>query len=287
MAVITLCFSWCPKAIASSNVTGRVSQFGICHRWNRKSFTFHGPHLTIPSSREIGKVIELVLVGQGVCHGGGGSGMSATTGMFDEDGVRIMLLGNKEEVEEGLTKIDQHCRLRICARVRRRFPGLTSRLLAEVWQETLIDVWKAVQNEHYDADKSLEPWLYTIAHSNAIDVLRQKTSDEEALARVGAELRGTAVGNWWSDLDPAERKEVLDIVQEHIADLPDKQRLVIQVLADQYHEILSIEDDLPRAVSKVTGTEETVAAVKRALQEARKSIREFLQKKGYGIGGKP
>lgn len=212
--------------------------------------------------------------------------MGIATGVFDEEGVRVLLLGGNDEREQGLIQIDQHLRKPLCSQVRRQFPGLSSEDLVDCWQQTLVDVWQAVLKGNFDENKPLEPWLYRVAYHNAVDILRPKTSEENALSRVGEVLRGTSVGDWWSRLDPAERKEVLSLIQDHIAHLPYKQRVTIQAYVNNFDKIESIEDDLPDAVSKETGAPETVAAVKRALQEARRSIKELLQQKGYRTGEK-
>jgi fructose-1,6-bisphosphatase len=59
------------------------------------------------------------------------------------------------------------------------------------------------------------------------------------------------------------------------------------ILQDVAHAETASMEYLRREVSQETGKEETLAAVKRALQEARTKVREYLRRKGlpqiYGV----
>ena len=203
---------------------------------------------------------------------------------FDEDAeveIKLLLLGKTDEVVEGFNRIDRILRKKVACWVRHRRPALHPQDLADVWQETLIDLHKMVVKEQFDADGSLTSLLCTIAERRAIDLIRKNgntvTLDEEALAAVAASLRGTEIGMRWRALDRLERKEVLDSLGVWIRELPAKQRLVMQVFRDGYPETKKMKT-LREQVSAASGEEETLASVKRALQEARKKLNEFLDR---------
>ena len=205
------------------------------------------------------------------------------SGVFDEEETKILLIGNTAELEEGLSQVDQHLRRRICGRVRHYLPGLKSHDLADCWQETLMAVFKAVRDGRFDPDRPLGPYLFSIAHAKGIDLLRRQTTRDKALTAVGETLQGTQCGEEWRQLSSSERSEALAIVRDGIGTLPDKQRVVFQAFMDNYPETKDMEV-LRQEVSRMTGREETLVSIKRALQEGRNKVRQLLERKGYTIG---
>jgi len=204
---------------------------------------------------------------------------------FDDEQVRILLIGTTEEVDQGLTLIHTHLCRRICAWLRRRpwAAWMSSEDLADTWQDVLLGVLSAVRDGRFDADRPVIPLLLSIARARAIDRCRRKDSSERALAAVGEALQGTRVGLAWQARLARERQEMLACVREVVLGLPEKQRRVMQAFIDGYPDTASMET-LRIEVSSVSGQEETVAAVKRALQEARQKVRERLRAQGFEIG---
>jgi DNA-directed RNA polymerase specialized sigma24 family protein len=126
----------------------------------------------------------------------------------------------------------------------------------------------------------LMPLLCKIAYARATDHTRRRTTRDDALVAVGQMLQGTQAGQRWQRLDPAERNEAMALIRDAIATLPGKQREVFQVFIDGYPKTRSREV-LREQVSEATGREETLVSVKRALQEGRAKVGEFLRRKGY------
>jgi hypothetical protein len=75
----------------------------------------------------------------------------------------------------------------------------------------------------------------------------------------------------------------MGLIRDAVSALPRKQRVVLQAFLDHYPETKDMEV-LRQEVSRMTGVEETLAAVKRALQEGRNKVRQLLEKKGYTFG---
>ena len=194
----------------------------------------------------------------------------------DEEEVKILLIGDKSEIGQALELIRKNCENHVCAWIRREFPGISSHDLTDIWQETLIAIFKAAEEERFDPDPPFSPWIFRIAYYRAVDHCRRTTRDKEALEAVGEALRGTNIGFLWKTMREVERRELLELVQEDVAELPRKQRIVIQAFIDNFPDSRSMEV-LRKEVLKLTGREETLASVKRALQEARKKIRTRLQ----------
>jgi DNA-directed RNA polymerase specialized sigma24 family protein len=201
---------------------------------------------------------------------------------FAEEDVRGLLAGTDEQIAEALALIDRHLRRRLCGWLRRRFPGLPADDLANAWAETLVGAWQAARARRFDPGRPLLPWLCHIANARAVDHTRRAASRAEALAAVGAALRASQAGRRWQLLGAGEREEVLGLIRAAIEDLPGQQRRVLEVFVAHYPETRSRAAML-REVSRVTGRAETLAAVKRALQEGRRKVRAFLRGKGYAI----
>ena len=199
---------------------------------------------------------------------------------FNEQRVRTLLLGSHAEVSGALEQIVCHLRDGLSGWIRKCFPGMAPEDLADVWQDTLVDVLKIVKDGRFDATRPLVPWLCTLAYRRATDITRRKTSSSEVLERVGRELAGTDVGERWRGLSTMQRDEALELTLEHILTLPRMQRVVLQVFSDRYPETARMEV-LRAEVSRALGDEVTLAAVKRALQEGRRKVREYFEQKGY------
>jgi DNA-directed RNA polymerase specialized sigma24 family protein len=186
----------------------------------------------------------------------------------------------RQSLDRGLVLIHQHLQNRIVGWLRRRFPGMAPDDLADAWGETLVAVLMLARERRFDGDRPLMPLLCKIAYARATDHTRRRTTRDDALAAVGEMLRGTQAGRRWQRLDPAERNEVMALIRDAIATLPGKQREVFQAFINGYPETRSREV-LREKVSEATGREETLVSVKRALQEGRAKVGEFLRRKGY------
>ena len=208
--------------------------------------------------------------------------MKQDTKAFDDEEIRILLIGSEAEIAHALKTTDEQFRKPVAAWVRRRFPGLSSTDLADTWAEVLVNVFEAARDKRFDPDRPLLSYLCTLAFRRASDRVRRRTSQDAALQAVASALRETKTGESWGELDPAERKECMELIRQVIATLPRKQGIVWQNFCDGFPETRCMET-LRTMVSEATGKEETLASVKRALQEGRNKVRELLGNKGYGL----
>lgn len=212
-------------------------------------------------------------------------GMAGSLEVFDEERVRILLIGSEEEIEQALRLIDEQFRRLICAclRSQRLAAWMSSEDLADTWQDTLLGVFNAAKERRFDPDRPLFPWIFSIAKKRAIDGYRRKTIQEKAVLAVGDALKATRAGGVWLRLRDPERKEILAEVRKEIVSLPEKQRIVFQAFIDCYPETANMET-LRLRVSEITRQEETLASVKRALQEGRRKVKEIFQARGHEVG---
>ncbi len=199
---------------------------------------------------------------------------------FDEVYVRLLLDGSENEVKEGVALIHLHLCLRVMGWVRKKFPSLKADELEDVWSDTLSGI---LQTQVFDPEKPLFPWLCTIAYRKAVDRRRRKTSMDKLVEAVGRRLKNTQTGSAWKNLDSSERHEVFDLIARAVSQLPARQRLIMDVFVSNFPDTESMLE-LQRLVSEHTGKPETLAAVKRALQEARAKVKKSLRNKGYNFG---
>jgi len=202
------------------------------------------------------------------------------TDVFDEEGVKALLGGDDRSVAAALEAIARHLRDGLCAWLRRSFPGLSPEDLADVWQETLVGVLRAVREERLDLARPLVPWLCKVASRRAVDIMRRSATNESALAAVGERLSRSDSGARWSALSGDERREALELTLDHIRRLPAMQRAVLQVFSDHYP-VTACMEVLRRRVGERLGRDVTLASVKRALQEGRRKLRDHLVQKGF------
>jgi DNA-directed RNA polymerase specialized sigma24 family protein len=206
-------------------------------------------------------------------------GQSQNPTGFDEPGVRALLAGDEEDVGRALACLDRHLRIPMSRWLLRRFPGLTPDDLADTWAETLLCVLQAARQRRFQPDRPLLPWLCHLARARAIDLTRRRSSRDAALASLGQRLASARL--WWRTL-PARvtGEEIMSLIQSQVGALPPRQRLVLEVFIEHYPERASLAV-LRQEVSRRTGKEESLVAVKRALQEGRLRVREFLLREGY------
>jgi DNA-directed RNA polymerase specialized sigma24 family protein len=209
--------------------------------------------------------------------------MMAMTDVFDDARVCRLLAGTDVDIAHALTLINNRLRNRLCGWLRKRFRRLRSDDLASAWADTLLGVLQAIRAGRFDANRPVLPWICRIAYARAVDRGRRAHCHQKTLENYGQMLRETGIQRHEMAIGPDEQHEVVGLVHEAIAMLPTRQQLVLQVFVEHYPESRAMEV-LRDEVGARTGRVETLAAVKRALQEARATVRTFLRRKGYSIG---
>jgi DNA-directed RNA polymerase specialized sigma24 family protein len=196
---------------------------------------------------------------------------------FDDLQARALLDGGTSpEIQEALEHINTCLRRRFCFAIRGQFPGIKPEDIADAWQETLQAVDTAAKERRLDLERPLLPWLWKVLWNKAAGKLRGKVNHEKRLAQAAYLLEQSSRGEAWTRKSNEEKAEILEKVREAIRQLPQKQRTVIQLYVDHFDQIKNNMEDLRMIVSSETGCEETIAAVKGALREARRKVREVI-----------
>ncbi len=204
--------------------------------------------------------------------------------------ISLLLQSDGQGVRRALALADEHFRRPVAAVVRKRFPELPPDDLADVYREAFLELCQSALNGQVDTRRSVFPLLCTIALRRATDRARRAAVEQravsEVLGPVARALQGTGVGWRWQALDAADRREVMQLIRAAVARLPHRQQEVMAAYVRGYPDTECMEA-LRRAVSRVAGGEVSLAAVKRALQEARQKVSAFLREKGYDFGEGP
>jgi DNA-directed RNA polymerase specialized sigma24 family protein len=210
-----------------------------------------------------------------------------STRVSEDQIKRLLAAADRPSRHKGLVLMEQQYQRPVAEGIRRRFPELPADDLADAWREAVRGLVQKVMTGRFSPDGSLPGLLYTIAHhwivSNARRAGVRREALEGVLEPIARALQGTEVGRQWKGLDPVERNEFMALLAESIRWLPPRQQQVMRVFVSHFPESLNMEV-LRREVSAVSGEEETLAAVKRALQEARRKARELLRRGAYDAG---
>ncbi|WZO97340.1 sigma-70 family RNA polymerase sigma factor [Isosphaeraceae bacterium EP7] len=212
------------------------------------------------------------------------------TSDFDETEIAVLLIGGKTDRDEGLRKLDEAYRMRVCACLRSHFPGMRPQDVAECYSDVLIHFMRildapasSTQSTSFNPDEPILPFLLTIARRRGVDWLRRARRHDEFIQYVGSSLGGTEAGVCWKGLEAVVRGEIRDEVRMAIAKLPSKERLVWSVFFEALEATgdRPSEQDLCELVRKKDGPNHTFISVKRALSNGRVSLRRHLETRGY------
>lgn len=133
-------------------------------------------------------------------------------------------------------------------------------------QEVLVKLWN--KNEILESYSSVEAFAMTMTKNFCLDQLKSKRAGNLQIAHYNYTDRQASLQQQLEDLD------TLAWVEKIINDLPEQQRLIIQMRDIEQYEFADI--------SKILEMNET--AIRVALSRARKTIREDITKTHqYGI----
>jgi RNA polymerase sigma-70 factor (ECF subfamily) len=133
----------------------------------------------------------------------------------------------------------------------------------EITQEVFLLAWQNLAT--FRGDARLSTWLYRITHNCCLRVLDQRRRDHAALAAAQAEEARQRAGS--SEQLLLDARERLRMIQQFIADLPPKYRivLILRHLQDQSYEEMAETLQVP------------IGTIKTHLFRARELLRERLR----------
>ncbi|MEN8186134.1 MAG: RNA polymerase sigma factor [Bacteroidota bacterium] len=134
-------------------------------------------------------------------------------------------------------------------------------------QELYLKLWKNKSKiENY---RNVEAFAMTMTKNYCLDQLKSKRAGNLSLVHSNYKDENISLQK------EIENRDSIDIIKEMINDLPEKQRIIIQLRDVENYEF--------KEIGEIMEMEPT--AIRVALSRARKTIREkFIQKQNYGIG---
>ncbi|MDY4881813.1 MAG: sigma-70 family RNA polymerase sigma factor [Candidatus Limisoma sp.] len=130
----------------------------------------------------------------------------------------------------------------------------------DVLQNTFLKAWSSI--EYFRGDAKMSTWLYRIATNEAITFLSKEQGRNTASIDDMAEAVKALAADEWFDGNDLQLK-----LQEAVAQLPEKQRLVFNM---RYFDEMKYED-----ISEILGT--SVGALKASFHHAVKKIESFFE----------
>jgi RNA polymerase sigma factor (sigma-70 family) len=199
--------------------------------------------------------------------------------------ISQLLAGDSRCQEEAIRLTDKHLRLAIIAKIRRTAPSLPFEEVVDAYQEVLLGIWRAAAMARFSPRKPLLPFVLTIAQRKAVDHLRKRTSadyDYDVLFdTVSARLTDSSVAEAWeAAVAQEDGQRMMILIRDAVSGLPEQQRRVAAAVIDRFPDVPPYEE-LSKDITSKSGQVMSVAAVKRAWQEARKKIRDLLIREGY------
>ncbi len=143
---------------------------------------------------------------------------------------------------------------------------ISSEEAEDATQEVLVKLWS--RNKNLDDYSNVEAFAMTMTKNYCLDQLKSKRAGNLQI------VHNDFVNNEPSSEKILEDKDSLDWVEKSINQLPEQQRLIIQLRDVEQYEF--------EEIAKILDMNET--AIRVALSRARKTVREYMTKAhSYGI----
>ncbi len=211
----------------------------------------------------------------------------------DLETIDIYLIGDEEEIAEGIRLIDAHFKEKIVEIIRKRALSATPDDLFDIYQEVLLGIYKNAQEGKYDPGtktKTLMAFIYKIASNKAIDWLRRKyaqkrkrDTDQDVLIDSVAEIikDSSVYESWQNAHQNEERAIILETIRNLVPRLKHRQRQVAEIIVENFPKLLSLLD-IKKQLLERYGEDVTTVAVKSTRQEVYNKVKEALSITGYG-----
>jgi DNA-directed RNA polymerase specialized sigma24 family protein len=215
----------------------------------------------------------------------------------DDEQIKALLAGESQAVAKGLTWIDHNYRYKISGLLRQRFAGLSAEDLAEVWQDSLVALYRMISQGTFRPEGQLAALLWTLAVRRGQDRLRRNATWHRPIDVLMHDLREPQLTEKWHALNALQRREAVELICDSIARLPPRQNLVWRVYVRHFPDSERLEfltTEVRRALSAdrspsaaASGPDESLALTKKSVSSAlfagREKIREDLKRKGYDL----
>lgn len=173
--------------------------------------------------------------------------------------------------------------------IKRKARGLKPEEIADVYQDTMVDLIEIVQGPNFDSSEPMRI-VRTVAGRRAFDALRRKgyraaISLDDALHHIASDLKNSDLDFQWKlhSSDWAKFRKVMD---QAIDSLPEKQKIAALAFLDVYEDVRGPKQlylPLAERIREISGDDVTTAQAKDRWREARQTIAEKLRRAGLKI----
>ena len=95
----------------------------------------------------------------------------------DVEEINILLIGDENEINEGIRLIDLYYKKKIVEIIRYKALSANKDDLFDIYQDVILGILENIKKGNYNPDKkSLEAYIYKITSNKATDWLRKKTT---------------------------------------------------------------------------------------------------------------
>jgi DNA-directed RNA polymerase specialized sigma24 family protein len=195
-----------------------------------------------------------------------------------------------QKLNEAVKLLELHVRPR-CVQSARVYGGslLTPADLDDLWHDSLLRFLRGVRSGGFDLSRPVTPWLLTVFKHQCISLVRSKLCRESYRAQAEEPVQRCAVLNLRQG--PSSRQlETREMLQfllstnaEYVSLLPPRQRAAWTYFVSRIRDgqIPASLKDLARDVAEDQPGMWTRASFRRALQEARKKVTDYLRSLGF------
>lgn len=207
----------------------------------------------------------------------------------DVETIDILLIGNEEEIAEGVRQINDGFQEKIVEIIRKKALSANEHDLLDIYQNVMLSILECAKKGNYDPDaKKLQSFIYTIAYRRAADWVRDKCGIKEEhntdLVVESAQeiICGSKYSEPWQEAQSKEERTlILETLRNSISKLKRRQRQVAEVIVGNFPNLLS-NLDIKNQILRRYGEDVTTVAVKSAKQEVYNKVKEALSITGYG-----
>jgi len=208
---------------------------------------------------------------------------------IDVETIDILLIGNEEEMAEGIRRIDANFREKIVAIIRKKALSANEHDLRDIYQNVILSILECAKKGNYDPDaQKLVGFICKIAYRRAVDWVREKCGikEEHNTDIVVESTREIVCGSkynepWQKAQSEEKRNLILETIRNLISKLKHRQRQIAEIIIANFPDLLSISD-IKEQILRRYGENVTALAVKRARQEVYSKVKEALSIAGYG-----
>ncbi len=193
----------------------------------------------------------------------------------------------RADPKSGMQLLHEDRRDKIARCIKRCGCCLQPHEIKDLYQQTMLEMVQKTKTPDFDPERPLR-LAQAIAKRRTVDYLRKQghranTNHDAILPHVAEDLGTSDLNLRWRYLDRMIQAEFRQAVEEEVAKLPEKQRIVAKAFVDNYEDLRQRDTYFPlaRAVEAVTGKDENVAAVKSAWHEAKRKLVKELTRRGF------